>query len=184
MSDESNRREGTSAAAGGTDQAAAAADTGRSTSTDTNATGQDRPVSDAFRAIPAYLSELVDYVWHYLHARADGVHAALRRAIIYALLGVLGLLVFAALLVAASVLLLEGVAGWIGMLCGDRPWAGNLIVGVVVLAGVAAALRLALLRLVRKWKLQTERKYEELRNQQRSQHGRDATQRAGQYTRQ
>ena len=138
----------------------------------------ENPAAVAFRVIPQLIAELRSYALHYLNARIDGIKLSVRSAVIYAILGVVGLLVVAGVLVTAVALLLVGIAHALGALLGNRLWLGDIIVGVLLLGTAALAVYVPLKRMSKASRLKTEQKYEGKRIQQRVQHGRDASERA------
>jgi membrane protein implicated in regulation of membrane protease activity len=138
----------------------------------------ENPASAAFRQVPQFLAELRAYFRYYLGAKFDGCKASARMVAIYAILGVLGLIVVASVLATSVFLVLWGLANGLGRLFGHI-WAGQLIVGLLVLGGIALAVRIALRRLTRASRLRTEQKYEQQRTQQRVHFGHDVHERAG-----
>src|SRR5438876_12442548 len=92
---------------------------------------------EAFKAAASRFPEVAAYLGHYFSARADLAKLKLRQIIIYAALGVVGLIALTALIATVVVMLCSGLAGWIAAGLNDRGWAGNLIVGgglIIVLA--------------------------------------------------
>src|SRR5205085_7593247 len=90
--------------------------------------------ADALRDASARLGELKEYVSLLIAAKVDGLKLTLRKLVLYAILGIVGGTIGAAMLVTAAVYVLSGIAGAIGALFPDRYgwWAGRLIVGVLV----------------------------------------------------
>jgi len=86
----------------------------------------------------SHLADLREQASLYAEATADRVKLTVRQAAVRAALGCLALLAGAAVVITAAVLTLNGVAGGIGALLGDRIWAGQLITGVLILAALAA----------------------------------------------
>src|SRR4051794_7065410 len=82
----------------------------------------------------AHLADLREQASLYAEATADRVKLTVRQAAVRAALGCLALLAGAAVVVTAAVLMLNGIAGGIGALIGNRLWAGQLITGLGLLA--------------------------------------------------
>jgi hypothetical protein len=80
------------------------------------------------------LSALREYALYYVSARVDVVKHRVRKAILWAAAGVMGMVAGAVVLITAIVLLLDGIAAGLAALLGGRRWAGDLITGIVVLA--------------------------------------------------
>jgi hypothetical protein len=136
------------------------------------------PATDAARSIPVYLSELKSYATYWLAAKIDLLRLRVKRAIIFALLAVIGLIAAVVMIVTAVVLLLAGLAGMIGNALGHRAWAGDLIVSLLVLGGLAIGVYAGVNWFLGVSRKATEQKYESKRIQQHSAHGRDVSQRA------
>ena len=140
-----------------------------------------RPPADAFKEIGERFAELKEYAAYYVAAKADGIKASFRNLGIFAALGVVGLLAGGAVIVTAGVLLLTGLAGAIGAIFDpDLPWVGNLVVGAVVLGGLAAATILFLRKMTAASRERTVKKYESRQQHQRVQFGHDVHERARQ----
>jgi hypothetical protein len=108
----------------------------------------------------AHLAQLRRHAELYVEATADSLRLTVRQTALRAVLAVLGLVVGAALLVTASVLTLNGVAGGIAAALGGRIWAGQLITGLVLLIGVALACWLGIRRITATSRRKTIEKYE------------------------
>lgn len=132
----------------------------------------DNPATNAARAVSAHLRELIGYASYWLAAKIDSIKLSVRNAAVYAALGVIGLLGAVALIVTAVVLLLLGFARLLDRLT-NTSWAGDLIVSVVVLGGLAGGIYIGLNKFLGTSRKKTELKYEAKRIQQRAEHGRD-----------
>jgi len=138
-----------------------------------------RAPADAFGELGTHLAELREYAAYFLAAKADAIKASFRNLGLYAALGIVGLLAGGALIVTAAVLLLTGLAGAIGaMFDPDRPWVGNIAVGLLVLGGIATGTMLVMKKLTRASRERTIRKYESRKQQQRVRYGHDVHERA------
>src|SRR3954453_9939610 len=100
---------------------------------------------DAFKEALGRLAEAREYVGHLAAAELDRVKLKVRRALMWAAAGVVGLVLMLAVLVSAAFLLLAGIAEAIGNLFGHL-WIGNVIVGGGILLLTAAAVWLGLNR--------------------------------------
>ena len=136
---------------------------------------------DAFREAMERVGELKDHAALYVSAKVDSLKLSVRNIVLYAVLGVLGLLAGAALIVMAVVQLLSGLAGVIAAGLGGRMWAGNLIVGFVMLAGVALGAWLGVRKVFNSSRKRTVERYERTLQRQRVDYGADARQRSAEY---
>src|SRR5438477_11672458 len=100
---------------------------------------------DAFKAAADRFPEAAAYLRQYFSARLDLARLKVRRIIIYAALGIVGLIGLTALITTVVVMMCSGLAGWIGAGLGGRVWAGNLIVGGGLIVIFAAGLWLDLM---------------------------------------
>lgn len=133
---------------------------------------------EAFAEAMHQLGEMKEYASYYLAAKLDSWKASVRNLLLYAVLGLVALIAGAGVLVTAAVLLLAGLAGALGDLLGDKRWAGDLIVGLLVLGGTLAGTWWMMARMTRNWRKQTVAKYEDRKRQQRKNYGHDVEQRA------
>src|SRR5438067_5859218 len=90
--------------------------------------------TEAVRDAVSKVAELRAYAQQYFSAKADQWKLTARNIAIFAALGVVGLIVAGATIVIALVMLFQGIAGAIAAGLGGRVWAGNLIVGLALLA--------------------------------------------------
>jgi hypothetical protein len=127
-------------------------------------------VSDALHKF----AELRAYAQQHIAARIDLAKLTARKIAILVVLGIVALFACAATLIIALVLLLSGIAGAIGAGIGGRAWAGNLIVGAVVL-GLFAGGGFFGIRVLKKSSMKsTVKKYETAQKQQRDSFGRSS----------
>jgi hypothetical protein len=132
----------------------------------------------AMRAVAARLAELRAYAVYYLAAKIDQVRLSIRQLVLAAVLCVLLLIAAAGVIVTAIVLLLEGVAGGVAAICGQR-WLGDLICGVLFLGIIAIGVWSGLKRFSKMSRQMTVNKYESKQRQQRSEFGQDVGHRTG-----
>lgn len=133
---------------------------------------------EAFRRLLQQLEELQAYSSHFVSAKVDGLMLSARQLLLWAVLGVVGLLALAGLVVTAIVLCLGGAAGGLGSLFGGRLWLGQLVVG----GGLLILLTLGILIGVRTWqrraRQQKVQQYDERQRQQRAAFGHSVADRA------
>src|SRR3954451_1276871 len=100
--------------------------------------------ADALKQASSRVGELKEYVGLLIAAKVDGLKLTLRKIVLYAMLGIVGAVIGAAMLVTAAVYVLSGLAGAIGALFPDKYgwWVGRLIVGVLVVGGTFAGVML------------------------------------------
>src|SRR5205814_5768981 len=113
-------------------------------------------------------------------ARVDLARLKVRQIIIYAALGVVGLIMLTALLATLVVMLCSGLAGWIGAGLGGRFWAGDLIVGGGLIAILAVGTWLVLKRMDKSRLKQAIERYEQRKREQRENFGHDAASKSAQ----
>ena len=133
---------------------------------------------DPLAGLTRSLAELREFAAVYVAARLDRLQVGARQALVWAALGIAGGVVGAAMLIAATVMLLEGLALGLAELLGGRVWAGNLIVATVVLAAAAATIYRVLGRFTAASRQRTIEKYERRRQSERATYGIDVAQRA------
>ena len=140
----------------------------------------ENPATTAVKNIPAFLAELKAYAAYFTSAKTDAAKAKVRSIIVYAALGVVGLLVLAGVFFAGMLLFLAGLANGLGVLFGGRVWLGQIIVGALALGAVVVCAWIGLKRYIGASRRRTEQKYEGKRTEQRAEFGRDVQQRAEQ----
>lgn len=123
-------------------------------------TDNEASATDALQMAWARFVELGGYARYFVSAKIDRLKLTIRQYVVLAILAMLGLLAAAGAVVTAIVLALRGVAGGLAVLCGNTPWLGDLLCGVLVLGGVAILLRVALVRVTRMSREATINKYE------------------------
>lgn len=137
------------------------------------------PASRAFQEVPVWIAELKSYFQYFLSAKVDGAKAKAKQGILYAVLGVVALLILAGILFSATFLVLNGLAMGLGRLLGSRLWLGDLIVGLVVLGAIVGGAWIMIKKLTHASRLTTEKKYESKQLQQRAEFGHDVHHRGG-----
>jgi hypothetical protein len=140
----------------------------------------DAPEQTAREAVD-HFSELKSYAAHYLAARIDLVKLSIRRAVIFAVLGTLGLIALIAVVVTAVVLALNGLALALTALFRGHAWAGYMVAGVLVLGLLGLGAWIGIRRMFGSSREATVKRYEKRLQQQRHElGGHDAAERATQ----
>jgi hypothetical protein len=138
---------------------------------------QGRTDADRGRSDPAdqhplepllnHLAEIRVQAQTYLEARKDAVTVAIRERAYRSLLGVIGLLVLATVIVASTVMLISGLSELVSTIAGGRAWVGNLVIGAGSLLAIAGAVALLVARTRRTSRSRTIQKYENRHDAQR-----------------
>lgn len=130
---------------------------------------------DGLKLLLKQFRELKEYFLHFLAAKTDSIKLALRSTVLWLVLAALGFVSLSGLLVAAGWLMLSGTAGGLGVLFGDRWWLGNLVTGILFLAGLGLGIYVALAKSKGTSRERTVKKYEIRQAQQQSEFGRSAS---------
>jgi hypothetical protein len=129
--------------------------------------------SDGLKLALKQFRELGEYFSYYVTAKADIVKLSLWAIALRVVLAALAFVTGAALIISASWLVLSGVAQGLGVLFGDRLWAGNMTTGLLVLAALALGVYCAVSKIMKISRERTIQKYEERQALQRKEFGRD-----------
>jgi RNase P/RNase MRP subunit POP5 len=132
---------------------------------------QPTPATDPFQLLFGQFSELREYVAYYLTAKADSAKLGLRKALFSITLAALGFVVVASLFVAATWLVVNGTAEGLGVLFGNRPWAGSLLTGLLLAAGLGGGMYGIVIRLKKTAREGTVAKYENRQARQQVRYG-------------
>lgn len=141
-----------------------------------SARGANEPhgsAAELFAPLMAHLREFSEYASYYFAARSDLVKAKVRKIALLIVAGIVAAVAGATMLIVALVLVLVGIAGGLGELMGNRPWAGSLATGAVVAAVVFGSLRLLLPQWLANSRRQVKDKYDRRRQSQRTRFGHD-----------
>ena len=129
--------------------------------------------ADAFKDAGARLGELKEFAAYYVAAKLDGIKVTLRNVGIYAGLGIVGLIAGSAIISTAAVLLLVGLALGLGDLLWDQYWLGALLVGLLVLGGLAGGIIFGMKKITNSSRKAMVEKYENRQRDQRIHFGED-----------
>ena len=127
--------------------------------------------SEAWSEAASKIGEWREFAGYYTAARFDAIKLTVRKAGIYAALGLIAGFGAAAGAAVAVIFLLLGVAQGLGTLFGGRMWLGYLVTGAFLLIGMAAGMVIGMNLLARLMRNSTVRKYENRLRQQRQRFG-------------
>lgn len=126
----------------------------------------------AARMIAQQLAELREFASHYLAAKQDSAKLSVKQSVIYAGLGIVGLIFLSNLILAATGALVVGIALGLARLFGEEyAWLGPLATGAALLVIIAVAALIVLRRITGKSRSRTVEKYEQRIKQQSAQFG-------------
>lgn len=142
--------------------------------TGASSNGHGHSPTDAFKDVGVRLAELKEFASYYLGAKLDAYKVSLRNLGMYAALGIVGLIAGSAIITTAAVLLLVGLALAIGKPFNpDQPWVGALVVGLLVLGGLAFGIIFFMKKLTNTSRKRLVEKYENRQRDQRIHFGED-----------
>jgi len=141
--------------------------------TGSNGHGAGHSPGEAFKEAGARLGELKEFASYYVAAKLDAWKVTGRNLGIYAALGIVGLIAASAIITTAAVLLLVGIAWGLGALLWHQYWLGALLVGLLVLGGLAGGTIFFMKRLTSTARKQLVEKYENRQRDQRINFGED-----------
>lgn len=142
---------------------------------------QKSPEAEGFPQLLRQFRELGEYFSYYLAARADSAKVGLRNALVSVTLAALAFIVVASLSLGAIWFALNGAAEGLSILCGNRPWAGNLLTGSLLVAALAAGMCVVIRRLNNTTREGTVAKYENRKFRQQARYGHNVADRAAEY---
>ncbi len=143
-----------------------------------NGRSAEATAAAAFHDAAARLAEIKEYASYFLAAKADALKLTVRNILVYAVLGVMALLMAGTAVIASVVLLLSGIAHGLGALFGGMYWLGDLVVGLVVLGAIAAGAVIGISMLTKSSRRSTVEKYESRKFAQHARFGQDVIDRA------
>ena len=129
----------------------------------------------ALRLLLDQFRRLGEHFSYYVAAKTDSVKLSLRSTVVRMTLGALGFVSVAGLILIASWFVLNGIAGGLGGLFGERSWLGSIIAGLLLLAGLGGGMYYAVRRHARTARKRTVEKYEKRQAQQQKRFGRSVS---------
>lgn len=139
--------------------------------------GAQRPppqsTNEAFHRLQLLLAEMKEYASYFMSAKADSVKLSVRRAVLYGVLGAIGVLIGATTIVMGAVLLWVGAAYGLVALFADIFWLGMLVAGAAILLLVVIGTWAAIAMINSSQRKHTVDKYEQRKKWQRGQFLRD-----------
>lgn len=127
--------------------------------------------SDVLNSLLRQAQELRESFATYLIAKGDRAKLSLRNTLVWMVVAALGFVTLGGLLITASWFLLNGIAGGLSVLCGDRLWIGNILAGIAAAGGLGLGIYWAVARRMRSSRKETIRKYEERKTRRRTECG-------------
>jgi hypothetical protein len=121
------------------------------------------------------LHELGEYVSYFLKAKTDSIKFSLRKTLLRIVLAGLGIVAFAVTIVTGIWLLFSGLADGLAVLFGGRPWVGNSLTGMLLLAGVGFVAYRMVVAGERAARERTVEQYEKRQAQQQKRFGRNVS---------
>jgi hypothetical protein len=129
---------------------------------DATALGEQEPsLAEVLHRLQQQGEALQAYFMHFVRAKIDHGLLSAQRLVLRALLGVVGLIALAGLVVTAVVLLLVGAATGLAMLFNGWLWLGHVVVGGGSLVLLALTIRLGLRTWQHRWCQQKVQQYDE-----------------------
>jgi uncharacterized membrane protein len=115
---------------------------------------------------------------HFVSAKIDGLVLSARQLVLWAALGVVGLIAVVGLVVTAVVLVLVGAADGFARLFGGQWWLGALVVGVVTLYLIVLGIFISMRTWQSRWRQQKVQQYDERQLHQHATFGHSVADRA------
>jgi membrane protein implicated in regulation of membrane protease activity len=140
--------------------------------------GQDHTAAEALDQLLTQVAELRAYVMHFVSATADGIKLSVRQAMVWVVLGVLGVIAASSAIVTAIVLLLTGLAGGLAVAFDSALWLGQVVVGFLLLVLIVVGTLIGLRLQQRKSRQKKVQQYAERQLQQRATFGHNVADRA------
>ena len=146
---------------------------GAATGSSAGTNGDGHHPAEAFREAMGKVAELKEFASYYVSAKLDAFKVTGRNLGVYAALGIVGLIAGGTIISTAAVLLLVGIAWGVGKLLWGQLWLGALIVGLLVLGGLAGGIILFMKKLTNTSRKRVVEKYENRQRDQRIIYGED-----------
>lgn len=125
----------------------------------------------AVKLLSQQFAELKEFASHYLSAKQDAAKLSVKQSVVYAGLGVVGLIFLSNLVLAATAALVVGISWGIASLLPDYAWVGPLATGAVLLLIIGITAWIVLRQITGKSRSRTLKKYERRIQQQTAQFG-------------
>jgi hypothetical protein len=132
--------------------------------------------AELFGEMPQRVAEVRAYAAHYAAVRVDQARLAARKALMLAVVGLIGAIAAITMTITAVIYLLAGGARGIAALAGGHLWVGYLVVGVLVLGLLGGALTFGMARLKQAGQRNAARRYDKRKREQRERFGHDVEQ--------
>ncbi len=152
---------------------------------DTTSTGdatapseQELAPAEVLHLLLEQVAALQSYFTHFVSATVDRGLLSAQQLALWAILGMIGLIALAGLVVTATILLLVGMATGLALFCNGRLWLGQAVVGGGILVLLALTFRLGLRTWQHRWYQQKVQQYDERQRQQRAAFGQSVADRA------
>jgi len=133
----------------------------------------------ALQILLRLVRESIEYGKYYLRVKLARLQLTLATAILVIALVLAGGLAGLAMVITASVLLVRGVAELLTEFLGGHEWAGDILTGVLILAGILAGTYLGVKGATRGLRSGFAATLESLRREQRERFGTDVRERSG-----
>jgi hypothetical protein len=118
-----------------------------------------------FSAAAASFDQLQAQVRHFLALEMDRIKLVARRAMMFAAIGILALVAATAMVIAAFVFVLQGIAEGVAVLLGSV-WAADLLVGTAIFVALTAGIYFGVRRVTKISYDRTRAKHERWHQQQ------------------
>jgi hypothetical protein len=105
--------------------------------------------------------------------RLDALKASARKIAILAVAGILAVFVLIGVVVAAAVLLCQGIAHGLASLLGGQLWLGELLTGLLIIFGGAAGGFIGAKYMLKAWHRQSVKKFEKQKADFKARFGHD-----------
>ena len=133
---------------------------------------------DDLKLLLKQFRELGEYFSYFVTAKTDSVKLALRRIVLSVVMAALSFIAVGGLIVIAGWLMLSGMAEGLGELFGNRSWAGSLMTGFGLLAGLGLGMYYTSAKRNRIACERTAQEYERRQARQQAQFGQNVADRA------
>jgi hypothetical protein len=133
---------------------------------------------DVLKLLLKQARELKEYFSYYVAAKTDSAKLRLQDTLLWMVFAALGFVMLGGFLVTASWFVLSGIAGGLGVLCGDRLWIGNIVTGVWALAALGLGVYYVVAKHQKAARERTTALYDNRQAQQQADFGHNVSERA------